>query len=122
MAQNDPPAKELGRRRVLLYISVFLFIAMLLDAFVESDIPLHAVDNSGIVVLSLIAIIVIAAKWKQTSFASLRKQNNILLGLVIGMLVFQIFGLIVEANNPSDFGDDIPVLIGLVLMALNRFL
>ncbi len=112
----------LGRRRVFLYFAVFLFITMLLDGLAELDIPIHAVDDIGIAVLSIIGVIILAILWKKESAASLRTQNNILIGLTAIMIIFQIFGIVVERASPMDFGDDIPVLIGLIIMLLNGFL
>ncbi len=115
-------SKLLGRRRVFLYLTVFLFITMLLDGLTELDVPIHAVDDIGIAVLSIIGVIVLALMWKKDSEAGLRTQNNILIGLTAIMIIFQIFGIVVEHASPMDFGDDIPVLIGLIIMLLNGFL
>ena len=121
MAANTQ-TKLLGRRRVFLYLTVFLFIAMLLDGLTEFDIPIHAVDDIGIAILSIIGVIILALMWKRDSAASLRLQNRILVALTAIMIVLQIFGIVVERASPMDFGDEIPVLIGLVIMLLNGFL
>ena len=110
--------RSLARRRVLVFFAAFLFIAMLFDAFAELDVISHAVDDIGLVVLSAIMLLYIAVSRNKKSTEDLATQRLVLLGFVILMIVVQVYGLFVEAGT-NDFGDDIPVLIGLVLMAIN---
>ncbi len=93
---------------------------MLLDAFTELDLPTHAVDEIGIAVLSLIALIYLAVSWRKTGVEAITTQNNVLFAFFVLMLLFQIYGIVVEAGT-NDFGNEIPVLIGIVLALVNRF-
>lgn len=111
---------ELERRRVFIFLAVFFFVAMLLDAFTELDVPAHAVDDFGIAALSLIAILYVAASRKHVDLKALVAQNNIVVALFVIALLFQIYGLVVEGGT-NDFGDEIPVLIGLIITIANRF-
>lgn len=52
---------------------------------------------------------------------SSKKQNNIFLVLCVIALIFKLFVFTQEASDPADFGDEIPVAIGLILVILNRF-
>ena len=110
--------KSLARRRVLVFFAAFLLIAMLFDAFAELGAVSHAVDEIGIAALSAIMLLYIAVSRNKKSTKDFATQRLVLLGFVILMIAVQIYGLFVEAGT-NDFGDDIPVLIGLVLMLIN---
>ncbi len=111
---------ELEKRRVFLFLSVFFFIAMLLDGLGELNIPLHAFDDIAIAILALIAIIYLIISWKRVGLKSLLRQNNNIFILFVIVLIVQIVGIIAEAGTP-DFGDEIPVLIGIIITLVNRF-
>ena len=111
---------ELGKRRVFVFLAVFFVVAMLLDAFTELSPASHAIDDLGIAIVALIALIYLAASWKRTSLRELATQNNIVFILFIIALLFQIFGLVIEAGT-ADFGDEIPVLLGIIITLANRF-
>jgi hypothetical protein len=121
LAENKNITKQISRRRVFLFIFAFLFIGMLLDVMAELDVLAYALDDIAIVSLSAIGILLMAYMRKDTSSKKLELQNNIMLVLVVAMILFQIVGIFVELKSPEDFGDDIPVLIGLVLALVNRF-
>lgn len=112
--------RELERRRVFIFLAVFFFVAMLLDAFTELDVATHAVDDFGIAAMSLIAILYVAASWRHIDLKSLVNQNNVVFALFVVALLFQIYGLVVEGGT-NDFGDEVPVLIGLIITFVNRF-
>jgi hypothetical protein len=111
---------ELAKRRVFAFLAVFFFVAMLLDAFSESDIISHSVDDFGIALIAFIAIVYLAASWKHIGVKELLTQNNIIFVLFVIALLLQVYGLFVEVGT-NDFGDEIPVLIGLIIMLANRF-
>lgn len=123
MADSDERAlrRELGRRRVFFYVSLFLALALggLIPG--EADMFLHALDEYAIVTLSIIALALLIAWRNKQSLAALKKQNNIVLVLFVIALIFKLYAFTVEANDPADFGDEIPVAIGLILVLLNRF-
>jgi phosphoglycerol transferase MdoB-like AlkP superfamily enzyme len=123
VADSDERAlrRELGRRRVFFYVSLFLALALggLIPG--EADMFLHALDEYAIVTLSIIALALLIAWRNKQSLAALKKQNNIVLVLFVIALIFKLYAFTVEANDPADFGDEIPVAIGLILVLLNRF-
>ncbi len=114
--------RELGRRRVFFFISIFLALALGGLIPEESDIFLHALDEYAIVAISIIAVILLIAWRKKQSLAELKKQHNIILVLFLIALAFKLYAFPVEMSDPMDFGDEIPVLIGLLLTIGNRFL
>jgi hypothetical protein len=113
--------REMGRRRVLFYVAVWMAIALTGVVREESDMFLHALDEYGIIAVSIIALVVMIAWRNKRSLADLKKQNNIVIILFVIAVVFKLYAFTVEANDPSDFGDEIPVLIALILVLLNRF-
>lgn len=113
--------RELGRRRVFFYVSAFLALALGGLIPEEADIFLHALDEYAIVTLSIISIILLVAWRNKQSLSELKKQNNIILVLFVIALIFKLYAFTVEANDPMDFGDEIPVAIGLILVIANRF-
>jgi membrane protease YdiL (CAAX protease family) len=114
--------RELARRRVFVFASAFFAIALFAVINEEADMFLHALDDYAIVILSLVVLILIAAWRKKVTFSELRKQHNIITALFVIMLLFQLYAIPTEIGDPSDFGNEIPVLVGLVLALLNRFL
>jgi hypothetical protein len=88
----------------------------------EGDIFTHAVDEIGIVTISIIVLVLLAVWRKKVTLPELKKQHNIITALFVIALVFKLYAFTVETNDPQDFGDEIPVLIGLILTILNRFL
>ncbi len=111
---------ELAKRRVFVFLAVFFFVAMLLDALSELNVLSHSVDDFGIALMALIAIVYLAVSWKRTEIKALLAQNNVVFVLFVIALIFQIYGLFVEAGT-NDFGDEIPVLLGLIITLANRF-
>ncbi len=119
MAQNTVQ-HELEKRRVFAFLAVFFFVAMLLDALTELDVLSHSIDDFGIALMALIAIVYLAVSWKHTGIKELLTQNNVLFVLFAIALIFQVYGLFAEAGT-NDFGDEIPVLLGLIITLANRF-
>jgi hypothetical protein len=50
-----------------------------------------------------------------------KRKNNIFTALFVVALVFKLYGTMDEMGDPSDFGDEIPLLIAFVLTNANRF-
>lgn len=120
---NDKSLKrELGRRRVFFFVAAFLALALGGLIPEEADVFLHALDEYAIVALSVIALILLVAWRNKQSLADLKRQNNIILVLFVVALVFKLYAFTVEISDPADFGDEIPILIGLLLTIANRFL
>jgi hypothetical protein len=113
--------RELGRRRVFFFVSIFLALALGGLIPEEADIFLHALDEYAIVAISILVIILLLAWRNKQSLAELKKQHNIIFALFVVALVFKLYAFTVEASDPMDFGDEIPVAIGLILTLANKF-
>jgi hypothetical protein len=113
--------REIAKRRVFLFFSVLTLLALSDAAITESDIFLHAIDDYAIITLSILSIILIVVWWKKQSLGELRKQHNIILIIWAVALLFQIFAFVQEINDPEDFGNEIPSLILILLILINRF-
>jgi uncharacterized membrane protein YozB (DUF420 family) len=114
--------RELGRRRVFVFSAAFLALALFGDAMTEADMFTHVLDEIAIVSLSIIVLILIAAWRKKVTLQDLKKQHNIIAMLFAIMLIFKLYAITVEIGDPEDFGDEIPILIGLILTLLNTVL
>ena len=119
---GDEIWKERSKRRVFIFLSVFFVLSMLVDVFVEADKLKAAADEIAIVILGLVAISLFLVWQNKRSLAELKSQNNIVAMLVVLMIIAKVYGIIVEAGTADDFGDEIPVLIGLVVMLANKFI
>ncbi|HZY69564.1 MAG TPA: hypothetical protein VFF67_01105 [Thermoplasmata archaeon] len=120
-ADETMARRELGVRRVDLYIAIFFAAAITGVIMEESDNFLHLIDDIGLVSLSVVVIVLIAVWWKRQTLGELRRTNTTVAVVFIVALVIQLFGIAVEYNDPMDFGNDIPSLIGLILVIINRF-
>jgi membrane-bound acyltransferase YfiQ involved in biofilm formation len=113
--------RELGRRRVFFFVSIFFALALGGLIPEEGDMLLHVLDEYAIVTISIVAIILLLAWRNKQSLAELKKQHNIIFILFIVALIFKLYAFTVEAGDPQDFGDEIPVAIGLIMTLANRF-
>jgi len=122
VSEEKSIAREVAKRRA--FIVLFIVLIDIVGAFVnlEGDMLAHSLDDYAILVISIIGLLVIAAMWKKQSLVGLKKQHNILLVLLIVALVFQIYGFIVESNDPTDLGNEYPSLTILLLMIVNKFI
>jgi phosphoglycerol transferase MdoB-like AlkP superfamily enzyme len=119
--EENSTRHELGRRRVYIFFAAFFALALVGLIPEEIDIFTHAIDEMGIVTISIIVLILIAIWRKKTTLAELKRQHNIITILFVVALLFKLYAFTVEINDPQDFGDEIPVLIGIILTLLNRF-
>ena len=113
--------REISRRRVFIFVSVFLVLGGVGTILEESDMFLHAIDDYAMVALAIIALLGFVMWRNKLSLAELRRQNNILTALFVVALIFKVYGAMVEMGDASDFGDEIPLLIAFVLTIANRF-
>lgn len=121
-AQTDKGwIRELGRRRVFVFVAAFLVLALANAVREENDIFLHALDDNVIILLALIILVYVGISWKKDTPEALRKQHNIVMLLLVVAVAFQIYGFVQEINDPADFGNEIPSLMLLVLALVNRF-
>ena len=112
--------KGLARKCVSVFMTLFLLIVMLLDIGAELNTPAHAIDDIGIAVLSFLMLLYIAIVRKDTSLRSFATQRIAIVIFILLMITFQIYGIFAELGT-GDFGDEIPVIIGLILVLLNDF-
>lgn len=112
--------KGLARKCVSVFMTLFLLIVMLLDIGAELNTLAHAIDDIGIAVLSFLMLLYIAIVRKDTSLRSFATQRIAIVIFILLMITFQIYGIFAELGT-GDFGDEIPVIIGLILMLLNDF-
>jgi hypothetical protein len=121
-SEESKITRELGRRRVFVFVAAFLALALFGDALTESDILTHVLDEIAIVSLSIIVLVLIVFWRKKVTLSGLKQQHNIIAILFVIMLVFKLYAVTVEMGDKEDFADEIPILIGLILTLLNRVL
>lgn len=115
-------ARELGKRRVFVFFAVAIALVFAVDAIVvESDNFMFALDDYGLVGLSILALVLVGVWRSRRSLSELRSQNNIIVVLFVIALLFKIYGIVNESGHPDDFGDEIPGLLILIVTVLNRF-
>ncbi len=114
--------RELAKRRVFVFFALALLFATLLTVAIdENTIANHAADDIGIAVVALAMLAYILYNKSRTKVNELLKQNNAIALLVVLAIIVKIIGIYIERGT-VDFGDEIPVLITLVMMLANRFL
>ena len=114
--------RELGKRRVFVFFAVAIALVFAVDAIVvESDNFMFALDDYGLVGLSVLALVLVGVWRSRRSLTELRSQNNIIVVLFVIALLFKIYGVVGESGHPDDFGDEIPGLLILIVTVLNRF-
>ncbi len=113
--------REHGRRRVYIFVTAWLLLSVGGIINEESDMFLHALDEYAILTLVIIAAILFFFWRKKQSLSDLRKQHNIIWILFLVALAFKIYAIFVEAGDPTDFGNEIPIFILLILTLVNRF-
>lgn len=124
---SAPPAsgtaqlrRELARRRVFVFFFAFTIVALLNTINDERDTLFHLIDDAAIVGLSIIALALAAAWWRRQTIPELQRLHNALLMLIVIALVVQLIWFPIEAPDPADFGNEIPVLLLLVVLLINR--
>jgi hypothetical protein len=113
--------RDLGRLRVFAFLAVALAALAVGIIGEESDILLHALDEYAIFALSIVVILLLVVWRKKRTLADLKMQLNVFEVLFVIMLVFKIFAFTQEMSDPTDFGDEIPLLIVLVLAVIQKF-
>ena len=114
--------RELSKRRVFAFVAIFLAVSLPEVAYLEGDQLLHALDDYAVVAVSVIVIALLAMWWKKQSLTELKKQHNIILILFAIALLFKLFAISQELNDPQDFGDEPPLIIFLIITIINRFI
>ncbi|MDA4112897.1 MAG: hypothetical protein OK474_02515 [Thaumarchaeota archaeon] len=114
--------REFSRRRVNMFFSAVILVAFLGVIFAESADVSDIIDDGGLVVLAIVAIVIIALRWKKNTPIQLKSTNNMIMAIAVVMIALTFFGLYNEIGDPSAFGDDIAQLIVTVTFLLNRFI
>jgi fucose permease len=121
-SEDKQVTRELSKRRVFAFVAIFLAVSLPEVAYLEGDQLLHALDDYGVVAVSILVVIFLAMSWKKQSLTELKKQHNIILILFVIALLFKLFAISQELNDPTDFGDEPPLLILLIITLVNRFI
>jgi dolichyl-phosphate-mannose--protein O-mannosyl transferase len=121
-AEEKTLRRELGRRRVYIFVSAWLLLALGGVINEESYIFLHALDEYVIFAIVIVAVLLFVLWRKKQSLPELKKQHKIIWILFAVALVFKIYAIYVEAGDPEDFGNEIPIFILLILTLVNRFI
>jgi hypothetical protein len=120
-AEEKSMRRDLGRLRVFAFVAVSLAALTIGIINEESDILLHALDEYAIFALSIVVILLVIVWRNKRTLADLKMQLNVYEVLFLIMLFFKIFGFTQEMSDPTDFGDEIPLLIILILTVIQRF-
>jgi hypothetical protein len=84
---DKPVVREISRRRVFVFVSVFLVLGGVGIITEESDMFLHAIDDYAMVALAIIGLLGFAMWRNKLSLPELRKQNNIFAALFVVALI-----------------------------------
>ncbi len=118
---DRPVVRELGRRRVFLFLAIFTGIFSLGAIAEESDTLLSVLDEYAVALLMLAVVAYIVVSWKRESLAELRVQSNVIVGLLVVGLAFMVVAVLQEFHDPADFRNELPTTIWLLIMLGNRF-
>ena len=114
--------KNLTRRRVFLFFAITFVVISLATMWDEVSNLYYFIDELGLLIGSLIIVIIFAAMWNKTSDKDLEKQLDSALFITTIMIILKMYGYIIELHNPIALGDEIPVLIGVIIMLFSRFI
>ena len=114
--------KNLMRRRVFLFFAITFVVISLATMWDEVSNLYYFIDELGLLIGSLIIVIIFAAMWDKTSGKDLEKQLDSALFITTIMIILKMYGYIIELHNPIALGDEIPVLIGVIIMLFSRFI
>ena len=112
---------EFARMRTFLYFYIASFVIFLGVIFEEYGPDFHEFDDVVFVILALIAILLIASRWKNRAVSALKSTNNTLAIIAAVMILISIYAVLVELGDPADLGDDIPQLILSIIILASRF-
>ncbi len=113
--------RDVGRLRVFAFAAVFLATALVGQLNEESDVLLHALDEYAVIALSILVLLLMVVWRSKRNLSDLKMQLNVYEGLFLVMLIFKIFAVTQEIGDPTDFGNEPPVLIGLIIALIQRF-
>ncbi len=115
-------SKELQRRWVYFILAILFFAALWIDINDEAAVPLHLIDDTAAVAVAALLLAMLASFWKEESFSSLKRQNNVALIAFVIILAFKILAFIIEFHDPADRADELAYLPILVALIANRFI
>ncbi len=108
--------------RTFLYFYIASFVIFLGVIFEEVGPDFHEIDDILFVLFALIAIIMIAYRWKKRSISTLKFTNNVCALIAFLLILVSIYAIIIELGDAADLGDDIPQFILSILILLSRFI
>ena len=114
--------RQFARRRVNLFFSIVIGVAFFGVLMEEIGDLGDIIDDGGLVILALLAIAIIAMRWKRGTPEELNSTNNMVTGIVVVMILLTFFGIYNELGDSTAFGDDIAQLIVTAVFLLNRFI
>jgi hypothetical protein len=114
--------REFSRRRVNLFFSAVILAAFLGVFVAERADVSDIIDDGGLVALAVIAIVIIALRWKKNTPIQLKSTNTMIMVIALVMIALTFYGLYNEIGDQIAFGDDIAQLIVTVTFLLNRFI
>lgn len=117
----DTATKNHSRRRVYFFVAIWIVIALIGLINEESDKFFNVLDDYGIIGVAIVALIYLWTQRKKTSEKDFKMQRNVLTILFLIALAFQIYAIPTELSDAQDFGNEIPVLIMIILTLLNGF-
>ena len=114
-------SKLLGRRRIFFFVTIWIAIAFVGLMMEENDKFFNALDDYAIWGIGVVSLIYLYSQRKKTSAAELRKQLKVVFVLFLVALAFQLYAIPTEISDAVDFGNEIPVLILILLSLANCF-
>lgn len=113
---------ELSRRFMVFCLGIlFVFVTIVSGGWDQSMNIKLLFGAVGTTAMALSVIIFTMLSWKKQSLKELKRQNNILLVLVLVSAIFTIYNYI-NALGTLQAATDIEILFGIVLGIINRFL
>ncbi len=114
--------KELGRRFIPFALSIFFICATLATDFWGEGIadPISIIDYIGTMVVCISIIYVVVARWNDVSLNRLKRQNNVIVVLLLASFMLQLYGYVTKLGT-TYATNNVHIIFGTVLAILNRF-
>ncbi len=113
---------EFAKMRTFRYFFIASFITFVGLIAAEYGADMHELDDAIFCGLAIVALIILTKRWTKNTVKELKYTNNIMAVLALLMVLISIYAIMIEAGDPTDFGDDIPQLILSIVILLSRFI
>ena len=111
----------LQRRRVYVFLAIAVLLAstyaLALHGFSGGD----AFDDLVLIGAALLSLIILGTQREKKTARALVLQFNVVTVIFAIALLATIAFFLLVTKNPSDFDDEVPALIAVILAILNRF-